>query len=58
MSVFKITPTTQKYDWGKVGKNSKVALFAAAGSPGFELDEKAPYAEVCSLLITRTHEQP
>lgn len=47
MSVFKIIPTTQKYDWGKVGKNSKVALFAAAGSPGFELDEKAPYAEVC-----------
>ncbi|KXN90326.1 Mannose-6-phosphate isomerase [Leucoagaricus sp. SymC.cos] len=46
MSVFKIVPTTQQYDWGKVGKNSKVAHFAAAGLPGFQLDEKAPYAEL------------
>jgi mannose-6-phosphate isomerase len=48
MSVLKIVPTTQQYDWGKVGKNSKVALFAAAGLPGFKLDEETPYAEVCS----------
>jgi mannose-6-phosphate isomerase len=47
MSVFKVVPTTQKYDWGKVGKNSKVATLAAAGLPGFQLDEKVPYAEVC-----------
>ncbi|KAF5362294.1 hypothetical protein D9756_002049 [Leucocoprinus leucothites] len=46
MSVFKVVPTTQQYDWGKVGKNSKVALFAAAGLPGFKLEEKAPYAEL------------
>lgn len=47
MSVFKIIPTTQEYDWGKTGKNSKVAqLTTAAGLPGFELDEKTSYAEV------------
>lgn len=46
MSLFKILPTTQQYDWGKVGKNSKVASLAAAGSPDFVLNEKAPYAEV------------
>ena len=46
--VFKIIPTTQKYDWGKIGTTSKVAQFAAASRiPGFTLDEKAPYAEVC-----------
>ncbi len=46
-AVFKIIPTTQKYDWGKVGLSSKVAQYASAGKlPGFTLDEKAPYAEV------------
>ena len=45
--VFKIIPTTQKYDWGKKGSSSKVAQFAAASKiPGFQLDESAPYAEV------------
>ncbi len=45
--VFQILPTTQKYDWGKLGLTSKVAQFAeAAKAPGFQLDEKAPYAEV------------
>lgn len=45
--VFKIIPTTQKYDWGKIGLSSKVAQYAAAAKvPGFTLDEKAPYAEV------------
>lgn len=47
--VFKIVPTTQKYDWGKIGLSSKVAQYAAAAKiPGFTLDEKAPYAEVHS----------
>jgi hypothetical protein len=51
MSVFKIIPTTQQYDWGKTGKNSKVAQLAAAAElPGFELDEKATYAEVCRIF--------
>ena len=45
--VFKIIPTTQQYDWGKLGLSSKVAQFAAASKiPGFELNEDAPYAEV------------
>ncbi|KAI5122267.1 hypothetical protein M0805_002348 [Coniferiporia weirii] len=45
--VFPIVPTTQQYDWGKVGLASKVAQFAhAARSPGFTLDENAPYAEL------------
>ncbi|KAJ7272581.1 mannos-6-phosphate isomerase [Mycena haematopus] len=45
--VFKIVPTTQKYDWGKIGANSKVAQFASASKiPGFILEESAPYAEL------------
>lgn len=45
--VFKITPTTQKYDWGKKGLSSKVAQFAVASKiPGFALDDDTPYAEV------------
>ncbi|KAH9950708.1 mannos-6-phosphate isomerase [Amylocystis lapponica] len=45
--VFKIIPTTQKYDWGKIGLSSKVAQYAAASQiPGFTLDERAPYAEL------------
>ncbi|KAF8900885.1 mannose-6-phosphate isomerase [Gymnopilus junonius] len=46
-SVFKLVPTTQQYDWGKVGKSSKVAQFAAASQiPGFTIDEGMPYAEL------------
>lgn len=46
-SVFKITPSTQKYDWGKIGKESKVAQLAVASNyADFTLDEGAPYAEV------------
>ncbi|KAJ7708718.1 mannose-6-phosphate isomerase [Mycena rosella] len=45
--VFKIVPTTQKYDWGKIGSSSKVAQFASASKiPGFTLEETAPYAEL------------
>ncbi|OBZ77683.1 Mannose-6-phosphate isomerase [Grifola frondosa] len=45
--IFKIVPTTQKYDWGKIGLSSKVAEYAAACNlPGFTLDENAPYAEL------------
>lgn len=49
--VFKITPTTQTYDWGKIGSTSKVAQFAAASKiPDFTLEEKTPYAEVCYMF--------
>ena len=45
-AVFRIAPTVQKYDWGKVGNQSKVAQLAAgADIPGFALDNSAPYAE-------------
>lgn len=50
--VFQILPTTQKYDWGKLGLTSKVAQFAeAAKAPGFQLDEKSPYAEVSAVYM-------
>lgn len=46
-AVFKIIPTTQKYDWGKIGSSSKVAQYASASKlPGFTLDENTPYAEL------------
>lgn len=44
--VFNITPTTQKYDWGKIGGSGKVARFAAAQNSGLVIDESAPYAEL------------
>ncbi|KAG6885750.1 hypothetical protein C0993_010261 [Termitomyces sp. T159_Od127] len=45
--VFKIAPTTQQYDWGKIGSTAKVAQFAAASKlPGFTVDESVPYAEL------------
>ncbi|KAN0091204.1 RmlC-like cupin domain containing protein [Tylopilus felleus] len=46
-AVFRIAPTLQKYDWGKIGSQSKVAQLAAgADVPGFILDNSAPYAEL------------
>lgn len=51
--VFKIIPTIQDYDWGKVGEASKVAQLAAAAKvPGFTLNEKTPYAEVCDKICS------
>ncbi|KAI0269431.1 mannose-6-phosphate isomerase [Gloeopeniophorella convolvens] len=45
--VFKITPTVQQYDWGKLGTSSKVAVFAqSAGLSEFSVDESKPYAEL------------
>ncbi|KAF9465624.1 mannose-6-phosphate isomerase [Collybia nuda] len=45
--VFKIIPTTQQYDWGKIGNSAKVAQFAVASRlPGFAINEKTPYAEL------------
>ncbi|KAI0302924.1 mannose-6-phosphate isomerase [Russula brevipes] len=47
MQVFKIVPTVQQYDWGKVGTSSKVAVFAqSAGISEFSVDESKPYAEL------------
>ncbi|KAI0052649.1 mannose-6-phosphate isomerase [Auriscalpium vulgare] len=45
--IFKITPTVQQYDWGKLGLSSKVAQFAtAAGLADFVVDDSSPYAEL------------
>ncbi|KAN0124351.1 mannose-6-phosphate isomerase [Russula decolorans] len=47
MQVFKIVPTVQQYDWGKLGTSSKVAVFAqSAGISDFHVDESKPYAEL------------
>ncbi|TDL29005.1 mannose-6-phosphate isomerase [Rickenella mellea] len=46
-AVFPIIPTTQQYDWGKIGLQSKVAQFSKASSAEkLSIDEKAPYAEL------------
>jgi Phosphomannose isomerase type I len=51
--VFKIVPTIQQYDWGKLGTKSKVAVFAqSAGLADFHVDESKPYAEVSVLDMT------
>jgi hypothetical protein len=45
--VFRVIPTVQNYDWGKKGKDSKVAEFTSgAGIHGFTLNPSVPYAEV------------
>jgi len=47
LPIFKIIPTTQQYEWGKKGKASKVAQFAASSQlPGFAINDAQPYAEV------------
>jgi len=45
-SAFLLQAFAQCYDWGKLGKSSKVAQYAKVASPGFDLDENRPYAEV------------
>ncbi|KAJ4490329.1 mannose-6-phosphate isomerase [Lentinula aciculospora] len=47
-SVFKIVPTTQQYDWGKIGSKSVVAQLAASSKvdSAFALDESKPYSEL------------
>lgn len=65
MSVFKIHPTMQQYDWGKSGFTSVVAqLAAASGVPSLkDIDERKPYAELwmgthptSPSLVLSTHE--
>lgn len=45
-SAFLLQAFALSYEWGKIGKSSKVAQYAKVASPGFNLDENAPYAEV------------
>lgn len=45
--IFKIVPTIQHYDWGKIGTSSKVAVFSqSSGASDARIDESKPYAEV------------
>jgi mannose-6-phosphate isomerase len=58
MQVFKIVPTVQQYDWGKIGTSSKVAVFAqSAGISDFRVDGSKPYAEV-SVSVSGTNLMP
>lgn len=41
------------YDWGKVGKGSAAAKFAAATAGDFSIQEEKPYAEVCPDQLAR-----
>ncbi|KAG9038581.1 Mannose-6-phosphate isomerase [Tulasnella sp. JGI-2019a] len=45
MSVFQLIAGAQSYDWGKIGSKSPVGEYALC-SPGFQLDELKPYAEL------------
>jgi mannose-6-phosphate isomerase len=45
MTVFQLAVGAQCYEWGKTGRNSKVALYAQV-NPTFVLDEVKPYAEL------------
>jgi hypothetical protein len=42
-TAFPLACGVQSYEWGKIGSASKAAQY---GPPGFEIDEKKPYAEV------------
>ena len=44
--IFALRAYTQSYDWGKLGSASKAAAYACVATPGFEVDEGKPYAEV------------
>lgn len=58
MQVFKIVPTVQQYDWGKLGTSSKVAVFAqSAGISDFHVDESKPYAEVRVYMMNTSIER-
>eukprot|EP00035_Acanthoeca_spectabilis_P023193 m.448212 g.448212 ORF g.448212 m.448212 type:complete len:419 (-) comp19630_c0_seq1:90-1346(-) len=45
-AAYRLVCKVQQYDWGKVGKDSTVAQFAASGDASFKLDEASPYAEL------------
>jgi len=44
--IFALQAYTQSYDWGKLGSSSKAAAYARVATPGFEVDEGKPYAEL------------
>ncbi|RUS24997.1 phosphomannose isomerase type I [Jimgerdemannia flammicorona] len=44
-AIYRLEYSTQSYDWGKLGSESKVAAYAA-GIDGFVVDNNKPYAEL------------
>jgi hypothetical protein len=48
--VHQIQGKAQNYDWGKLGKDSKVAELAAA-YPSVQIQPDLPYAEVYLLIV-------
>lgn len=52
--IFALQAYTQNYDWGKLGSTSKAAAYARIATPGFEIDEEKPYAEVGGHLLLWT----
>lgn len=45
MTIVQLRAKAQSYDWGTIGSQSKVALYASA-TPPFNLGDSTPYAEV------------
>ncbi|ODN99077.1 mannose-6-phosphate isomerase [Cryptococcus amylolentus CBS 6273] len=46
MSLFKIAPGVQSYDWGKKGSSSLAAQLGTTSIPDFKIDESKTYAEL------------
>ncbi|WVR08813.1 mannose-6-phosphate isomerase, class I [Kwoniella sp. DSM 27419] len=46
MSIFKIAPGVQSYDWGKKGSASLAAQLGSVSVPGFDISEDKTYAEL------------
>ena len=56
--IFALQAYTQSYDWGKLGSTSKAAAYACVATPGFEVDETKPYAEVGRLVLQTIPPRP
>jgi mannose-6-phosphate isomerase len=50
--VFKVIPSAQQYDWGKVGSQSRVAQLV--GATGASIQEDKPYAEAITYVFRAT----
>ena len=50
-SIFTLQAYTQNSDWVNLESTSKASAYARVATPGFEIDEKKPYAEVGHRLL-------
>jgi mannose-6-phosphate isomerase len=44
--MYKLNCSVQRYDWGKLGQNSKVAIYKSSQETDFEIKENQAYAEL------------